>query len=49
MQECYLREVRAPLMAQPAAVEQVDPAGVVYKLPEGDVQVRFEVEGYRLL
>ena len=49
VQARYLREVRAPLMAQPDVLEQVESESVVYKTPEGDVRVRFGAGGYQLL
>ena len=45
-QQSYLAEVRAPVMAQPEAFEMVDEEGVVYRLVEGEVRVRFEGDRY---
>ena len=48
VQQRYLDEVKAPLMAQPGARELVEPDRVIYQLPEGPVEVVFD-DGYRLL
>lgn len=47
VQAQYLQEVRAPLMAQSAAREQVDARGVIYSLPDHRVTIRFGDGNYR--
>jgi Na+-driven multidrug efflux pump len=44
----YLREVRAPLMAQPTAREQVEPAHVIYHLPKRQVLVHFDQGSFKI-
>ena len=48
VQQQYLRDVRTPLMAQPGALEQVNDAGVTYRLPERSIQVHFSADDYHL-
>ncbi|MEX1018650.1 MAG: MATE family efflux transporter [Litorilinea sp.] len=48
VQAQYLREVRTPFMALPAAREKVSDEGVVYLLSDRQVVVRFENGGYAL-
>jgi len=47
VQQQYLDEVRAPLMAEPGALEQVSEEGVDYRLPNRTVAFRFADGGYR--
>jgi putative MATE family efflux protein len=44
--EAYLREVRAPLLARHGCTEHVDPGGVRYRYPGGELRVRFDVSGF---
>ncbi|MEM7346533.1 MAG: MATE family efflux transporter, partial [Chloroflexota bacterium] len=46
IQQQYLQEVRAPLMAEPTAQEQVEAKQVLYKLPNRQVHVHFDSTGY---
>lgn len=48
VQRRFLQEVRARLMAEPDAVEQVDAEGVTYRLSERALRATFGAEGYRL-
>lgn len=48
VQARYLREVRAPLMAQPDTREKVNGENVVYVQPDRQVQIRFADGGYEL-
>lgn len=48
-QQEYLREVRTPLMAEPTARERVETERVVYLLPDREVIVSFNGEGYHLV
>lgn len=49
VQAQYLREVRTPLMALPAAREQVNGQGVTYILPDREVAIRFENGHYEMV
>ena len=44
----FLQDVRAPLMAQPTALEIVDADGVVYQLEKDAVHIEFDQSAYRL-
>lgn len=44
----YLNEVRAPLMAQSNTTEAVTQSGVIYTLPDRDVEIQFNGKGYSL-
>jgi putative MATE family efflux protein len=48
VQERFLREVRAPLMANEGTTERVTEEGVEYRDAKGAVKVRFERDGYAL-
>lgn len=47
-QQRFLREVRAPLLADREVNERVDGTGVRYRSPGGDVIVTFEQDSYRV-
>ncbi|MCB8943722.1 MAG: MATE family efflux transporter [Ardenticatenaceae bacterium] len=49
VQEQFLREVRAPLMARPFTLEQVNETGVVYQTADHTVTVHFSAEGYEMV
>ena len=49
VQAQYLQEVRAPLMATPGTREFIEATGVVYRLPEQEVQVQFNGQAYQVL
>lgn len=49
IQQQYLTDVRTPLMAQPAATEEVADQGVVYHLQDRDVNVRFAENNYQIV
>jgi Na+-driven multidrug efflux pump len=49
VQSQYLREVRTPLMALPAAREQINGDGVVYVLAHEEVRIHFERNAYRVM
>lgn len=44
----YLREVRAPYMAQPGALELVDANGVTYRIGERKIGVQFSPNNYKV-
>lgn len=46
LQQQYLRDVRQPIMATPSAREEVNQDDVVYTLPEKQVKVTFDADGY---
>lgn len=48
VRERFLADIRAPLMSYPETTEQVHPKGVRYRLAAGEVQIRFETEGYQV-
>jgi len=49
MQQQYLHDIRAPLMAEPTVREYVNAERVVYTLPDREVQVQFNGQGYQLI
>ncbi|MEM7800278.1 MAG: MATE family efflux transporter [Chloroflexota bacterium] len=48
IQQRYLQEIRAPLMAQPKAFEDVSADGVTYKLPDREIKVQFANNQFQL-
>lgn len=47
--ELYLRDIRAPLMAETGAFEEVTSDGVVYHLEKREIEIQFSSQSYKVV